>query len=132
MPLTPADVANKQFKVAFRGYSLDEVDAFLDEVESELGRLLRENSQLRDGAAAAPAPVVAAEPVSSRTGEFPLPGLESQEAALRTLLLVSPMIGFGAMDFTISWVTAPLADSPNSASAPLRASASVRALVLAA
>ena len=34
MPLTPTDVANKQFKIVFRGYSLDEVDSFLDEVES--------------------------------------------------------------------------------------------------
>ncbi len=33
MPLTPSDVANKQFRVAFRGYALDEVDSFLDEVE---------------------------------------------------------------------------------------------------
>jgi DivIVA domain-containing protein len=54
VPLTPADVANKQFKIAFRGYSLDEVDAFLDEVEGELGRLLRENNDLRTGRPGAP------------------------------------------------------------------------------
>ena len=48
MPLTPTDVANKQFKIVFRGYSLDEVDGFLDEVESELTRLMRDNNDLRN------------------------------------------------------------------------------------
>ena len=68
MPLTPPDVAAKQFRVAFRGYAIDEVDAFLEEVESELGRLLTAASTSQ---AAATAPV----------------GSEGQEAALRTLLL---------------------------------------------
>ena len=31
MPLTPIEVENTQFRVAFRGYAIDEVDAFLDE-----------------------------------------------------------------------------------------------------
>jgi DivIVA domain-containing protein len=99
VPLTPADVANKQFKIGFRGYSLDEVDAFLDEVESELSRLLTENQELRVGRAAVPAaaavpvppapvpappaPVVAA-PVAPAATVAPE---EGQEAALRTLLL---------------------------------------------
>ena len=86
MPLTPADVANKQFKIAFRGYSLDEVDSFLDEVEGELGRLLRENAELRNAPAvrepAAQAPVYTPPPAAAP----PAPG-EGQEAALRTLLL---------------------------------------------
>ena len=81
MPMTPADVQAKQFKVAFRGYSLDEVDAFLDEVESEIGRLLRENDALRSGSTAARA--VAAPQVASG----PIDPMEGQEAALRTLLL---------------------------------------------
>ncbi|MCA1710089.1 MAG: DivIVA domain-containing protein, partial [Actinobacteria bacterium] len=84
MPLTPADVANKQFKIAFRGYSLDEVDSFLDEVEGELGRLLRENNELRTSSPAAAAPVYAAPPPPIAAP--PAPG-EGQEAALRTLLL---------------------------------------------
>ncbi|MGW6459800.1 DivIVA domain-containing protein [Streptomyces sp. NPDC055078] len=55
MPLTPEDVRNKQFTtVRLReGYDEDEVDAFLDEVESELTRLLRENEDLRAKLAAA-------------------------------------------------------------------------------
>jgi len=75
MPLTPEDVRNKQFTtVRLReGYDEDEVDAFLDEVESELTRLLRENDELRAKLAAAtraaaaapqatPQPVVREEP----------------------------------------------------------------------
>jgi DivIVA domain-containing protein len=49
MPLTPADVRNKQFSTTRLrpGYAEEEVDAFLDEVEAELGRLLQENDELR-------------------------------------------------------------------------------------
>ncbi len=47
-------------------------------------------------------------------------------------LAMAKMIGLGAMDFTIAGVTAPFTERPNRASAPSSASASVRALVLAA
>ena len=50
MPLTPADVHNVAFSkppIGKRGYNEDEVDAFLDLVESELTRLIEENSDLR-------------------------------------------------------------------------------------
>jgi len=49
MPLTPEDVSNKRFTaVRLReGYDMTEVDQFLDEVETELTRLLRENEELR-------------------------------------------------------------------------------------
>ena len=87
MPLTPQDVQNKRFTpVRLReGYDMNEVDTFLDEVEHELERLIKENEDLRaklalaqqGGAspfsvprplglepepAAAPEPVAAAEP----------------------------------------------------------------------
>ncbi|NHC12268.1 DivIVA domain-containing protein [Motilibacter deserti] len=49
MPLSPEDVANKQFTSTRlgRGYDEAEVDDFLDEVEAELTRLTRENDELR-------------------------------------------------------------------------------------
>ncbi len=49
MPLTPADVRNKQFSTTRLrpGYDEEEVDSFLDEVEQELDRLLQENEELR-------------------------------------------------------------------------------------
>ncbi|WP_341716891.1 DivIVA domain-containing protein [Micromonospora sp. FIMYZ51] len=63
MPLTPADVHNVAFKkppIGKRGYDEEEVDAFLDEVERELARLIEENNELRaqverGGRGAAPA-----------------------------------------------------------------------------
>jgi DivIVA domain-containing protein len=71
MPLTPEDVQNKEFTtVRLReGYEMQEVDEFLDEVEAELARLLRENEELRQklaavtrgGAAASAEPVQAPE-----------------------------------------------------------------------
>ncbi|MFC4070102.1 DivIVA domain-containing protein [Actinoplanes subglobosus] len=48
MPLTPADVHNVSFTKPGRGgYVEEEVDAFLDEVERELSRLMAENSALK-------------------------------------------------------------------------------------
>jgi len=49
MPLTPADVRNKQFSTTRLrpGYDEEEVDTFLDEVEAELDRLIQENEELR-------------------------------------------------------------------------------------
>jgi DivIVA domain-containing protein len=74
MPLTPEDVSNKRFTpVRLReGYDMGEVDQFLDEVEAELGRLTKENDDLRAKlsavqsgdahAASAPVPEKAPEP----------------------------------------------------------------------
>lgn len=92
MVLTPEDVHNKRFRVTRMkaGYDEEEVDAFLDEVEAELRRLLAENDQLRaqlssseGGAAAA---VVPPPPPQAPAAAPPAPA-EGQEAALRTLLL---------------------------------------------
>jgi DivIVA domain-containing protein len=67
MPLTPEDVSNKRFTpVRLReGYDMGEVDQFLDEVESELARLLKENDDLHERLRVAqenPPPAAAAEP----------------------------------------------------------------------
>ena len=65
MPLTPEDVSNKRFTpVRLReGYDMGEVDQFLDEVETELARLTRENEDLRsrlgDGGGGATPPAAA-------------------------------------------------------------------------
>jgi DivIVA domain-containing protein len=63
MPLTPADVHNVAFKkppIGKRGYDEEEVDAFLDEVERELARLIEENNELRaQGGGGGPRPAVA-------------------------------------------------------------------------
>src|SRR6059036_3649793 len=89
MPLTPEDVQNKRFStVRFKeGYDEEEVDAFLDEVEAELRRLLGENTDLRSSPAAA-APPIAAAPAPAPVAQPPAaPAEEPNEAALRTLLL---------------------------------------------
>ena len=79
MPLTPEDVSNKRFTpVRLReGYDMGEVDQFLDEVESELERLVTENDDLKSKLAAAqngepPAPTQAekaAGPEAEKTSE---------------------------------------------------------------
>lgn len=63
MALTPADVHNQQFTtVRMRtGYDMDEVDAFLDVVETEIARLLAENDDLRAQVTQAQSRALAAE-----------------------------------------------------------------------
>jgi DivIVA domain-containing protein len=69
MPLTPADVRNKQFNTTRLrpGYDEEEVDAFLEEVEAELFRLIAENEELRAKLAGP----------SRRGGQRPAMGLSS-------------------------------------------------------
>jgi len=76
MPLTPADVHNVAFKkppIGKRGYDEEEVDAFLDEVERELARLIEENNELRASAerGGRGAPVSGGDPrISAELGEL--------------------------------------------------------------
>ncbi len=48
MNISPLDVQQKQFHVAFRGYEQSEVDGFLDQVREEMESLLREVTELRE------------------------------------------------------------------------------------
>jgi DivIVA domain-containing protein len=99
MPLTPEDVSNKRFTpVRLReGYDMGEVDQFLDEVEAELGRLTKENDDLRaklsaaqsgDATVAAPAPVPekAPEPPKPEPKEEPKPPTKAvAESSVETI-----------------------------------------------
>jgi DivIVA domain-containing protein len=67
MPLTPQDVSNKRFtpvRVRREGYDMAEVDAFLEEVEAELARLIGENEDLRGRLVAAGQEVPVEEPAT--------------------------------------------------------------------
>lgn len=46
--LTPLDIQKKEFRRAFRGYSEDEVDSFLDRINQEYENLYRENQVLKE------------------------------------------------------------------------------------
>ena len=92
MPLTPEDVSNKRFTpVRLReGYDMGEVDQFLDEVEAELGRLTKENDDLRaklsaaqsgDATVAAPPPTPEPEKAPEPKPEPPKPEPKAQPAA---------------------------------------------------
>jgi len=48
MSLTPNDIANKEFKKVFRGYDIDEVDDFLEQIVEEYERLYKENINLKE------------------------------------------------------------------------------------
>lgn len=46
--MTPVDIETMEFKKSAFGYSVDEVDSFLDKVIAEFEKLYRENAKLRD------------------------------------------------------------------------------------
>lgn len=45
--ITPADIQNKEFSKGFRGYSVEEVDMFLDIITLDLEKLIKENLNLK-------------------------------------------------------------------------------------
>jgi len=60
--LTPVDVQQVEFRLAFRGYSERDVDAFLDRITEDLSGYLEENERLRAGTGLPPAAPEAALP----------------------------------------------------------------------
>jgi cell division initiation protein len=48
MRLTAMDINNKEFKKAIRGYSVDEVDEFLDKIGEDYEELYKENSTMKE------------------------------------------------------------------------------------
>lgn len=46
--ITPVDLENKEFKKSFRGYDMQEVEAFLGELVKDYSRLYRENASMKD------------------------------------------------------------------------------------
>jgi cell division initiation protein len=78
MAITPADIEKKTFSTALRGYDLDEVDDFLDEMvvavrelEDELGRARARISELEQGQGAVALPASTEEVVAP-----PTPGVD--------------------------------------------------------
>ena len=46
--ITPADIENKEFSKAKKGYNEEEVDEFLDLIILDMEKLIRENRQLKE------------------------------------------------------------------------------------
>ena len=46
--LTPLDIENKRFGRSIKGYNVDEVDEFLDELTIQYEKLYKENADLRE------------------------------------------------------------------------------------
>ena len=69
--ITPVDIQQKEFGLAFRGYNERDVDQFLDELTEEVARLYAENKRLRE------------ELEFARTSRMDLSGAEEADALLR-------------------------------------------------
>lgn len=48
MAITPMEINNKEFKKSFRGYDIDDVEDFLDQVVEDYEKLYKENNALRE------------------------------------------------------------------------------------
>jgi cell division initiation protein len=46
--ISPLDIKQKQFKLELRGFDKNEVDSFLEEITTEMEKLVRENEFLKD------------------------------------------------------------------------------------
>lgn len=47
MKITPLDIHHKKFRTGFKGYNVDEVDQFLDELSAQLDTLYKQNSSMK-------------------------------------------------------------------------------------
>lgn len=48
VPLTPLDIHNKEFSTGFRGYNVDEVNEFLDQIIKDFELLIKEKKELEE------------------------------------------------------------------------------------
>lgn len=48
MTITPNEIINKEFKKVFRGYDIDEVDEFLEELSEDYEKVYKENLNLKE------------------------------------------------------------------------------------
>ena len=46
--ITPLDIQNKEFKKVFRGYDIESVETFLDEILEEYERIYKQNAELKE------------------------------------------------------------------------------------
>lgn len=66
--VTPVDIQQAEFRLAFRGYNERDVDAFLDRVTEDLASYMEENMRLRTGGGFAPP--LGAEAVAAQAQEI--------------------------------------------------------------
>ena len=94
MAISVRDIQEKEFtKQKINGYSVEEVDDFLDEIAEQLGNLIRENMTLAEEAKKAaeqPAPVVQAAPAEPAYDEPSY--FKNLELAMRETLISSQRI----------------------------------------
>lgn len=48
MPITPNEISNKDFKRVFRGFDIDEVEEFLEQVVDDYEKIYKENLSLKE------------------------------------------------------------------------------------
>lgn len=48
MAITPNEISNKDFKKVFRGYDIDEVDEFLEQLVDDYEKIYKENLSLKE------------------------------------------------------------------------------------
>jgi DivIVA domain-containing protein len=82
--VTPADVQQIEFRLAFRGYNERDVDAFLDRVTEDLAAYMEENQRLRAGHPAVDA-IPAPADVDSARSEAERIVAEAREEAARII-----------------------------------------------
>lgn len=81
--ISPAEVQAVEFKLAFRGYSERDVDAFLDRVTEDLSSYAEENARLRQGLAVSPGGEAGQDATASEEAAAIIRRAEQDAAAIR-------------------------------------------------
>lgn len=85
MAITIKDIHEKEFTKQVRGYSIDEVDDFLDELADQMEAMIKENRETTaelEAAKSAAAAVVVAQPAPAPVVEVAQPAQQSAPASL--------------------------------------------------
>ena len=79
--LSPVDVQQVEFRLAFRGYNERDVDAFLDRITEELAAYMEDNQRLRAGMTPLTGAPAAGDVASARTEAERIVGAAREEAS---------------------------------------------------
>jgi DivIVA domain-containing protein len=90
--ITPADVEAQTFPIVFRGYKVEAVDAFLDRLRDDLGRMLPDPASTAATAAASTDRAAGFPDQAARLVDPPVgPGTDTAARAVRTLARAEEM-----------------------------------------
>lgn len=89
MTMTPREIQEKQFHDAFRGYSHEEVDLFIDQISDSYDQIFRDNQALRSRVEELEGQLRSGVPAQSQPRSEPAPPVRSESEDMLKRMLVT-------------------------------------------